>query len=83
MPSSGFQETFDAIVQLTDEIARASPESADKAMRIAELLRGLDQGEPDRSSIQDAIDAQAVGDLSDLQVRSATDAVVRTIRDEP
>ena len=80
MTGSGYQETIDAIVQLADEIARVSPESAEKAVRIVELLRTLDPVEPDRGRIQDALETQALDDLSDAGLRNATESVVRTIR---
>ena len=81
MNSPGTQETIDAIVQIADEIARASPESADRAQQIVKLLRGLDHVDADRNSIQDAIDAQ-MDDVSDVQLRNTTDAVVRTMRED-
>ena len=82
MTDPGAQETIDAIIQLADDIARTSPESADKALRIVKLLGGLAPTQADRSTIQDAIDAQAPGDLSDVQLRNTADAVVRTLRDD-
>ena len=81
MNAPGTQETIDAIVQIADEIARASPESADRAQQIVKLLRGLDHVDADRNSIQDAIDAQ-MDDGSDVQLRNTTDAVVRTMRED-
>ena len=81
MNAPGTQETIDAIIQIADEIARASPESADRAQQIVKLLRGLDHVDPDRNSIQDAIDAQ-MDDVSDVQLRNTTDAVVRTMRED-
>lgn len=82
MNSSRFQENIEAIVELADEIARTSPESADRAMRIVALLRSIEGPEPDREAVQDAIEAQAVTDLSDVGARNAADAVLRTIREE-
>lgn len=79
--SSDQQTTLDAIVGLAEEIARASPECADKALNILRLLGDLG-GKPDKASIEDAIEAQAGGDLSDTTVRNATNAVIRTMRDE-
>jgi hypothetical protein len=74
------QATVDAITSLAEEIARVSPDCADKALRIIRLLGELDV-KPDGASIADAIDAQAAGDMSDTTVRNATSAVVRTLRD--
>ncbi|MEH3146969.1 MAG: hypothetical protein PGN34_16830 [Methylobacterium frigidaeris] len=43
MTTSGqWQRSLDAIVTLTEEIARISPDCADRAMQIAQLVRGLD-----------------------------------------
>ncbi len=81
MTRPGYQETIEAIVQLADEIVRISPESAEKAVRIVDLLRSLDPVGPDRGRIQDALETQALDDLSDAGVRNATESVVRTIRD--
>jgi hypothetical protein len=76
------QSTIDAVMALAEEIARTSPESADKAMRIVELLQGLER-KPDYSAIEDAIDAGSAGALSQTGVRNASLEVARTIRDEP
>ena len=75
------QTTLDAIVGLAEDIARAHPECADKALSIIRLLGDL-SATVDKASIEDAIDAEAAGDLSDTTVRNATSAVVRTMRDE-
>ncbi len=75
------QTTLDAIAALAEAIARASPECADKALNIIRLLGDL-SGKPDKASIEDAIDAEAAGDLSDTTVRNATNAVIRIMRDE-
>lgn len=43
MTSPGqWQRTLDAILALTDEIARLSPDCADRAMQIARLMRNLE-----------------------------------------
>ena len=75
------QSAIDAIIALAEEIARASPESADKAMQILDLARML-ESRPDQAAIEDAIDAGTDGDLSDTRVRSTSSAVVSSIRDE-
>ena len=70
----------DAIVMLAEEIARAAPECADKAMRIVDLIRAGDL-RPDRDTVQSAIEANLVdGDVSESQVQTTTSAVIRAIR---
>ena len=80
--TADFNTTLETIAQLADDIARVSPESADRAMRIVKLIRDLEVARPDRATVQDAIEAQAATDLSDVQLRNTTDAVLRTMRDE-
>ena len=75
------QATIDAISGLAEEIARTNPDCADKAMKIIRLL-GEIESKPEAAMIEDAIDAQSVGDMSDTTLRNATNAVVRTMRDE-
>lgn len=71
----------DTIRALAQDIARASPESADKAMRIVELVQDLG-GSADRASIRDVIEAETLdSDLSDGKVQTTTDAVVKALRD--
>jgi hypothetical protein len=66
--SSGLQ----TIAALAEEIARSSPESANKAMQIAELARELDDT-ADVGTIRDVLEAETVdGDeLSDTRARTA------------
>lgn len=71
MPAHESQATIDAIAALAEEIARASPESANKAMQIMDLVKTLG-GKPDYMAIEDAIDAGTTGALSDSAVRSAS-----------
>lgn len=74
---SGFEE---AIVMLAEEIARAAPECADKAMRIVDLVRAGDL-RPDRDTVQTALEANLVdGDVSESQLQSTTSAVIRAIQ---
>jgi hypothetical protein len=82
MPARNDQDTIDAIAGLAEEIARTSPECADKAMRILDLLQGLER-RPDVSSIADAIDAGTAGGLSDTEVRSASLEVERAMQGKP
>lgn len=72
------QTTLDTIVCLAEDIARAHPECADKALSIIRLLGDIGS-QVDKASIADAIDAEAAGDLSDTTVRNATNAVIRTM----
>jgi hypothetical protein len=50
-------------------------------MQIIRLL-GEIESKPEAAMIEDAIDAQSIGDMSDTTLRNATNAVVRTMRDE-
>jgi hypothetical protein len=82
MPRHDSQATIDAIATLAEEIARVSPECADKALQIRELAKGL-EAKPDVAAIGDAIEAGTAGGLSDTEVRNASLEVARTVRDEP
>lgn len=71
---------FDAITTLALQISRASPESADKAMQILDLLQDLQKNRAllDRASVHDAIESEAVdSDWTDSDIERATDAVFR------
>ena len=81
MGRSGKQAAIDSITALAEEIAKASPESASKAMQIVDLVQGLG-GLPDQNAIEDAIEAGTDGELSDTRVRNASSEVVRTMRDK-
>jgi hypothetical protein len=76
------QATIEAIRSLAEEIARISPECADKAMQIRDLAKAL-EAKPDLAAIEDAIDVGTAGGLSETEVRSVTREVARTVRDEP
>jgi hypothetical protein len=82
MPLPSTSNTIvDTIKALAEEIARASPESANKAMRIVELVQDLG-GSADRASIRDVIEAETLDtDLSDGKVQTTADAVVKALRD--
>jgi hypothetical protein len=82
MPRPGNQAAIEAIAGLAEEIARANPECADKAMQIVDLVKGLEL-KPDLAAIEDAIDAGTDGGLTDTEVRSASREVARTMREEP
>ena len=72
MKSEKTTGAVETIVRLAEEIGRAAPECAAKAMQIAELARELDS-EPDHATVRDALDAQAFDDdcLSDVNTRNA------------
>lgn len=71
---------LDTITVLAEDIARASPDCADKALRIMDLAGDLN-GRPDRDLIQDAIEAKLVdSEMSDSQIQSTTSAVVGALR---
>jgi hypothetical protein len=70
----------DAIIGLAEEIARPSPECAEKAFKIVEFARELSDSQPDRSSIQEAIESEMLDDeVSDSRSRSITAAVMATM----
>jgi hypothetical protein len=74
-------ELIRTITALAEEIARASPESADKAMRIVALL-GEIRPAPDRETVRDVIETETIDtDISDTRLDSTTEAVVRAIKD--
>ena len=73
---------LETIVTLAEEIARASPECADKAMKIADLAGEIHVGGLDRTAVQDAIELElADSDMSDVRLASATDAVLKAVRE--
>ena len=73
---------LDTIVTLAEEIARANPECAQKAVKIVELVGELNAADLDRSAIRDAIEVEtADSDLSDVRLSSATDAVLKAARE--
>lgn len=52
--SGQWQCTLDAILTLTDEIARLAPDCADRALTIARLVRDLDPGTgPERERLDE------------------------------
>jgi hypothetical protein len=73
---------IEAIIALAEEIGRVSPESADKAMQIVDLARGLTGG-PDRSTIQDALEAGSLeGGLSDVSAKRTASDVARALKED-
>ncbi len=70
-----------AIVNLAEEIARLSPECAEKALKIIEFARELRDYQPDRTSIQDAIESEILDDeISDTRARSVASAVMNAMK---
>jgi hypothetical protein len=81
MPSPRTQSAIETIVLLAEEISRAAPECATKAMQIVELARGLDE-EPDQATIQDALDSQTLdAGFSDVGSQNAARAVADALKD--
>lgn len=81
MPANALDDgVLDTIGVLAEDIARASPDCADKAMRILDLVRSIPTL-PDRNVVQDAIESNLVdSELSESQVQSTTSAVVGALR---
>ena len=72
-----------AIIAVAEEIARVAPDCAERALKIIELARELEEVQPDRTSIQDAIESQmAIDEVSETQVRNVTSAVVGKLKAE-
>ncbi|WP_279359438.1 hypothetical protein [Methylobacterium indicum] len=65
--STQWQRTLDAVLELAEEIARISPDCADRAMQIVRLVRAVDP--PDRElaaddlAVDDVLDGPDVGPL--------------------
>ena len=75
--SSGLQ----TIAALAEEIARSSPEAANKAMQIAELARELDDA-PDAGTIRDVLEAETADgdDMSDTRARTAATEIADALK---
>ena len=70
-----------AIIGLAEEIARLSPECAERAFKIIEFARELGDTQPDLASIQEAIESEMLDDeISDTRSRSMTAAVIATMK---
>ena len=81
MTAVALSSVADTIVDLANEIARASPESADNAMRIADLAREFDRL-PDRAAVQDALEATLVDtEASEPRIQMTTSAVMSAVKD--
>lgn len=74
---------LETIVTLAVEIGQRCPDCADQASLIASLAGQIRGASIDRGAVQDALDAEmADSDLSDLHVRSTTEAVMKAGRGE-
>lgn len=84
MPPADPASLLDTISDLALAIARRAPDCADDAKHIASLAAQLQASPPDRGAIQDALDSRLsdADGVSDLQVRSAADAVVKAVSSE-
>ena len=82
MPSSTDPETLlDTITTLALEIGQRCPDCADQAGRIATLAREIRAAPLDRGAIQDVLEAEtSEADLSDVHVRTTTEAVIRAAK---
>jgi hypothetical protein len=73
---------LETIVSLAEEIARTSPECANKAVKIVELVGELDARSLDRAAMEDALTVEtADSDISDLRLRATTEAVLKAARE--
>lgn len=74
---------LDTIATLAMDIARQCPDCADSASQIASLAGEVRGAGVDRGAVQDALDSQmADSGMSDLQVRSTTEAVIKAAKNE-
>ena len=68
-------------IDLAEEIARAAPECASKAMQIVTILHDLEK-KPDQALVHDVIEAETLSaDLPEVSVRNTAAAVVRALGD--
>lgn len=85
MTSSTPQDALlDTIFALAMEIAQHCPDAAERATRIAELVGEIRANPPlDRGTIQDILETELdTSDVSDLHVRTTTEAVVKAVRQD-
>lgn len=79
MTAADTDSLIDCASELALEIARLCPDCADQAQRLVSIVGQIRSRPLDRGAIQDAIGSEMVDtDLSDAQVRSTTEAVLRT-----
>jgi hypothetical protein len=64
--SAQWQRTLDAVLALAEDIARISPDCADRAMQIIKLIRAVDP--PPREAGDRGLDEDVDDDLDDLDV---------------
>ena len=74
---------IETISELALDIAAHCPDCADKATRLASLVRQLGASRLDRGAIQDTLDSEVLDtEMSDLKARSTADAIHRATREE-
>ena len=72
-----------AIIAVAEEISRVAPDCAERALKIVELARELEEVHPDQASIQDAIESEIVDDeVSETKIRNVTSAVLGRLKAE-
>ncbi len=72
-----------AIIAVAEEISRVAPDCAERALKIVELARELEEVQLDRATIEDVIESQMVDDeVSETKVRNVTTAVFGKLKAE-
>lgn len=80
-PRPDAEALIDTICDLAVELARLCPGAEERAERLVALVGELRATPIDRGAIEDAITSETIAsDLSDAQVRTTTDAVVKAAR---
>lgn len=85
MPRADPDALLETISSLAMAIARQCPDCADQATQIASLAAQVRAAAPDRGVIKDTLDSELVDvdGVSDTQMRSTTEAVVKAVQREP
>lgn len=84
MTAADTDSLIDCVSELALDIARLCPDCAEKAQQLVSLVGQIRSRPLDRGAIQDAIGCEMVDtDLSDAQVRTTTEAVLRAAADDP
>lgn len=66
--SAEWQRTLDAVLELAEDIARISPDCADRAMQIVRLLRAVDPPDHRAGAGDRDADDLATDDLDEMDV---------------
>lgn len=75
------QALMASICDLAMEIARLCPDAAERGEQLVALVGELRQVPVDRDAVEDAITSRTMdSDLSESQVRSTTEAVIKAAR---